>query len=108
MAASLTVGDLAAPRKFRRDEAGGLASRKMNAAALIAASLTAGELAAPLKSRRDEAAAAAQEAGTQTSAVAAAATAAAGIRLSIFATPIPQTLRAPTSARCSARCTWKA
>ena len=84
IAASLTVGDLAAPRKFRRDEAGGLASRKMNAAASIA-SLTFGELAAPRRSRRDEAAGAAHEAETQTAAVAAAATAAAGILLSILA-----------------------
>ena len=105
IAASLTVGELAASRKSRRDEAGGLASRKMNAAASIAASLTVGELAAPRESRRDEAAAAAHEAERLAAAVAAAATAAAGILLGIFPTLTRQTLRAPTSARCSARCT---
>ena len=86
IAASLTVGELAAPRKSRRDEAERLASRKMSAAASIAASLAVGELAAPLNSRRDEAAAAAaHEAETQTAAVAAAATAAARILLNTFA-----------------------
>ena len=86
IAPSLMFGELAAPRKSSRDEAGRLASKKVNAASSIAASLTAGELAASRRSRRDKAAAAAHKAETQTATVAAAATAAAGILLGIFAT----------------------